>query len=179
MDQTILKNQVHNPSSNVQDILENWEKCCAVPYRLAIGFEVKILFLKSKNELNGKIGKIVGWKEERCIVKVEGNDALYTIRRGNLLPNGFMDKKSGKIIIEPLTEDRVQYLLEDGDGRQAIVNIDNLEFIVGTPVVLRNLNLTKWNGECGVIQSEMEEGKYLVNMNSRKTLKIQHEKLFV
>ena len=174
MDQNVLRNQISNPSSHILDILAGWEKISAAPYRLNVGREVKILFLKSKPVLNGKIGRIVGWKEERCIVKLEGNEE-YALKRSNLLPTGIRDKKSGQIIAQPLTEDRVRYVLEGGDE----VDIENLEFNVGTPVVLRNLSVTKWNGEGGQIQTAMDEEKYLVFMNSRETLKLKHSKLYL
>ena len=178
MNQDILRNHITNPSTNHVDVLRDWEKACESPYRLNLGREVRILYLKSKPELNGKSGKVVGWKEKRSIVRIDSNIEI-AIKRENLFPVGIRDKKSSTTILKPLTEDRTEYLLENGNNQELTAGIESLEFDIGTPVVLRNLSTTKWNGEGGVVQSVMEDGKYLVYMNSQEILKIKHSNLFV
>ena len=174
IDQKSLRDTVALSPVNCLGILNDWEKAAAVPYRLKVGTDVKICFLKSKPELNQKIGKISGWKNERYIVKVERANEL-AIKRTNFMPVGIKDLKTGKHIIEPTSEERTQYVLADGQ----VVNIDDIYFDIGTPVVARNLSVAKWNGESGEIQRAMEEEKYIVYMNSQESLKIKHLKLFI
>ena len=177
LSQDLLRGQIGNPSTNALDALKEWETAAAVPFRLSLGTDVNICFLKSKPELNGKTGTVVGWKEKRCIIKVENTE--IALKRENLLPRGIKDKRSNKVVVNPVTEDRINYLVVDNNKVEETVAIDSLEFDVGTPVVLTKLSTTKWNGENGVIQSDMEGGKYLVYMNSREILKIRKSNLFI
>ena len=178
LSQDRLRSQISTPATNQIDALLEWEKSSAVPYRLAHGLPVIICFLKSKPELNGKEGKVVGWKEKRCIVKIGNNEEL-ALKRDNLFPSGIKDKISGKSIIKPVTEDRTNYLLADGDNVEETIEIDRIELNAGTPVVLTKLTTTKWNGASGVIQGAMDDEKYFVYMNSREILKIKKANIFV
>jgi len=173
----ILRGQIGNPSTKSLEALKGWEDAAAVPYRLPLGTNVNICFLKSKPELNGQFGTIVGWKEKRCIVNV-GNTEI-ALKRENLFPKGIKDKRSKKVVLKPEVEDRINYIVVDANKVEETIGMDSLEFDVGTPVVLTKLSTTKWNGESGVIQNGMEEGKYLVYMNSREILKIKKSNLFI
>ena len=173
----LLRGQIANSSSNALNSLKRWETAAAVPYRLPLGKDVTICFLKSKPELNGKPGKVVGWKEKRCIVKVD--DTEIALKRENLLPKGIKDLRSNKVVVSPESEDRINYKVVDNNKVEDTIGMDSLEFDTGTPVVLTKLSTTKWNGESGVIQSGMEEGKYQVYMNSREILKIKKSNLFI
>ena len=178
LSQDMLRSQISSPSTNHLDALLEWEKASVAPYRLPYGQLVKIYFLKSKPEFNGKEGKVVGWKEKRCIVKIGSNEEL-ALKRENLFPIGVKDKLSGNSIIKPVTEDRTQYFVVDSNKIEEIVEIDSIELDAGTPVVLRKLTTTKWNGASGVIQGAMEDEKYFVYMNSREILKIKKANIFV
>lgn len=178
LSQDLLRSQISSPPTNHIDVLLGWERASAAPYRLACGLPVKICFLKSKPELNGKEGNVVGWKEKRCIVKIGNNEAL-ALKRENLFPMGIKDKISGKSIIKPVTLDRANYLLADGNDVEETIEIDRIELNAGTPVVLTKLTTTKWNGVSGVIQGAMEDEKYFVYMSSREILKIKKANIFL
>ena len=121
---------------------------------------------------------MVGWKEDRIIIKTS-DDTEIAIKRTNLFPIGIKDKKSEKYIISPCDEHRTSYSLSDKDSGEEIKNVSDLEFPSGAPVILRNLSTTKWNDQGGELQSSLEDGKYLVYMNSREILKIKHSNIFI
>ena len=178
LNQDMLRNQVANPSTHDLDVVLGWEKACGSPYRLRFGSEVLILFLKSKPEINGKKGKVVGWKEDRIIIKTS-DETEIAIKRKNLFPIGIKDKQSEKYVISPCDENRTSYSLSDKDSGEETKNVTDLEFPSGTPVILKNLSTTKWNDQSGELQSSLEDGKYLVYMNSREILKIKHSNIFI
>lgn len=153
------------------NIVKVWAAACGADARLPYGREVLVDFLKAREDLNGEFGNVVGYTRDRLIVDVDNQDVA--LKRANLFPTG-VKCAQGKLVSTDHT--REAYKLASGEVLKRV----ETRFLKDTPVFVDGLSVEKWNGKCGVILEYLEDvQRYMVAMNSRETLKIKPQNIFL
>jgi hypothetical protein len=158
--------------------VDQWGAAAGAGKRLAFDSQVKVLYLKSKPELNQRIGKVKGWTETgRIVVRVEGTaegraaetgkneekseesksePVELALQRMNLFPVGIRDLKTGGEILGPVDAERRSYRVALEDGSEESVPVADLEYSENTLLVVRELQgAPQWNGRSGAVTGKL------------------------
>lgn len=151
------------------------EKLDLQPHRIADGASVTIS-QTSKEELNGKVGTIVGYDamKQRYLINVPGNAAPLSLTGEKLTQHCVVDLPSG-------TESLIcAYNPEQGfavaGGGDEFVKAEDVRFKKGTFVTAHGLTSekgSKMNGRGGVILSFENNGRYMVSFNRQEQVALK------